>query len=142
MSVLPRVAGQSASGQGAGAMVAVPVGGKPSGMRFGNLEVRPLGGGLGCLFMVLFSVVASVALTVLVNLLLRQHLGLDRVLCGRSVRGVRPFTRQQRIVCGVLARGLLAAQVGWVVSSSQCAPVGPSSAWWNDYGNDNAATCR
>jgi hypothetical protein len=71
MSVLPRVAGQSASGQGAGAMVAVPVGGKPSGMRFGNLEVRPLGGGLGCLFMVLFSVVASVALTVLVNLLLR-----------------------------------------------------------------------
>ena len=38
-------------------------------MRFGNLEVRPLGGGLGCLFMVLFSVVASVVLTVLVNLL-------------------------------------------------------------------------
>jgi hypothetical protein len=37
------------------------------GMRFGNVEVRPLGGGLGCLFMVLFSVV----LTVLVNLLLR-----------------------------------------------------------------------
>jgi hypothetical protein len=50
---------------------AVHVGGKPSGMRFGNLEVRPLGGGLGCLFMVLFSVVASVVLTVLVNLLLR-----------------------------------------------------------------------
>lgn len=50
---------------------AVRVGGKPSGMRFGNLEVRPLGGGLGCLFMVLFSVVASVVLTVLVNLLLR-----------------------------------------------------------------------
>jgi hypothetical protein len=41
------------------------------GMRFGNLEVRPLGGGLGCLFMVLFSVVASVVLTVLINLLLR-----------------------------------------------------------------------
>jgi hypothetical protein len=115
MSVLPRVAGQSASGQGAGAMVAVPVGGKPSGMRFGNLEVRPLGGGLGCLFMVLFSVVASVALTVLVNLLLRQHLGLDRVLCGRSVRGVRPFTRQQRIVHGVLVRRHLAAHVGWAV---------------------------
>ena len=40
-------------------------------MRFGNVEVRPLGGGLGCLFMVLFSVVASVVPTVLVNLLLR-----------------------------------------------------------------------
>jgi hypothetical protein len=38
-------------------------------MRLGNLEVRPLGGGLGCLFMVLFSVVASLVLTVLVNLL-------------------------------------------------------------------------
>jgi hypothetical protein len=50
---------------------AVRVGGKPSGMRFGNLEVRPLGGGLGCLLMVLFSVVASVVLTVLINLLLR-----------------------------------------------------------------------
>jgi hypothetical protein len=50
---------------------AVPVGGHSYGMRFGNLEVRPLGGGLGCLFMVLFSVVASVVLTVLVNLLLR-----------------------------------------------------------------------
>jgi hypothetical protein len=40
-------------------------------MRFGNLEVRPFGRGLGCLFMVLFSLVASVALTMLVNLLLR-----------------------------------------------------------------------
>jgi hypothetical protein len=50
---------------------AVRVGGKPSGMRLGNLEVRPLGGGLGCLLMVLFSVVASLVLTVLVNLLLR-----------------------------------------------------------------------
>ena len=40
-------------------------------MRFGGLEVRPLGGGLGCLFMVLFSVVASVALTLLINLQLR-----------------------------------------------------------------------
>jgi hypothetical protein len=39
-------------------------------MRFGNVEVRPLGGGLGCLLMVLFSVIASVVLTVLVNLLL------------------------------------------------------------------------
>jgi hypothetical protein len=52
-------------------MFAVPVGGQSNGMRFGNLEVRPLGGGLGCLFMVLFSVVASVVLTVLLNLLLR-----------------------------------------------------------------------
>jgi hypothetical protein len=71
MSVLPRVAEQSPSGQSAGAWFAVPVGDKPSGMRFGNLEVRPFGRGLGCLFMVLFSLVASVALTMLVNLLLR-----------------------------------------------------------------------
>jgi hypothetical protein len=34
------------------------------------VEVRPLGGGLGCLFMVLLSVAASVVLTMLVNLLL------------------------------------------------------------------------
>ena len=40
-------------------------------MRLGNLEIRPLGGGPGCLLMVLFSVVASVVLTVLLNLLLR-----------------------------------------------------------------------
>jgi hypothetical protein len=40
-------------------------------MRVGNLEVRPLGGGLGCLFMALFSVVASLVLTALVNLLMR-----------------------------------------------------------------------
>jgi hypothetical protein len=46
---------------------AAPVAVQSRGMRFGNVEVRPLGGGLGCLFMVLFSVV----LTVLVNLLLR-----------------------------------------------------------------------
>ena len=38
-------------------------------MRFGNVEVRPLGGGLGCLAMLLFSLVASVLLTLLVNLL-------------------------------------------------------------------------
>jgi hypothetical protein len=50
---------------------AVPVGGRSCGTRFGNLEVRPLGGGLGCLFMVLFSAVASVVLTVLINMLLR-----------------------------------------------------------------------
>jgi hypothetical protein len=50
---------------------AVPVGGSRPACASGNLEVRPLGGGLGRLFMVLFSVVASVPLTVLVNLLLR-----------------------------------------------------------------------
>lgn len=37
-------------------------------MRFGNVEIRPLGGGLGCLLMILFSVVASIVLTVLVNI--------------------------------------------------------------------------
>lgn len=52
-------------------MFATPVAGQSTGMRFGNVEVRPLGGGLGCLVMVLCSVVASVVLTVLVNLLLR-----------------------------------------------------------------------
>jgi hypothetical protein len=49
---------------------AAAVGGHSCGMRL-RVEVRPLGGGLGCLFMVLFSLVASVVLTVLVNLLLR-----------------------------------------------------------------------
>ena len=39
-------------------------------MRIGNVEIRPLGGGLGCLLMILFSVLAPVVLTVLVNLLL------------------------------------------------------------------------
>ena len=39
-------------------------------MRFGNMEIRPLGGGVGCLMMLLFSVVASVIATVLLNLLL------------------------------------------------------------------------
>jgi hypothetical protein len=40
-------------------------------MRFGDIEVRPLGGGFGCLGMILFSVLASVVLTVVVNLLIR-----------------------------------------------------------------------
>ena len=40
-------------------------------MRIGNVDVRPLGGGAGCLVMVLVSVVLSVLLTVAVNLLLR-----------------------------------------------------------------------
>jgi hypothetical protein len=39
-------------------------------MRFGNTEVRVLGGGLGCLTMILLSIIASVVLTVLVNLVL------------------------------------------------------------------------
>jgi hypothetical protein len=36
-----------------------------------NVEVRPLGGAPGCLMMILFSVVASIVLTVLVNVLAR-----------------------------------------------------------------------
>jgi hypothetical protein len=37
-----------------------PVGGQSIEMRFGNVEVQPLGGRLGCLFMVLFPVLAAV----------------------------------------------------------------------------------
>lgn len=40
-------------------------------MRFGNVEIRPLGGGVGCLLMILISVVGSILLTVCLNLLLR-----------------------------------------------------------------------
>lgn len=40
-------------------------------MRIGNVEVRPLGGGLGCLLMILASLVLSVLCTVGANLLLR-----------------------------------------------------------------------
>jgi len=36
-----------------------------------NVEIRPLGGRLDCLLMVLFSVAGSVILTVLLNLQLR-----------------------------------------------------------------------
>ena len=39
-------------------------------MRFGNVEIRPLGGGKGCLLMILFSVVLSIIATVIINLLL------------------------------------------------------------------------
>jgi hypothetical protein len=35
------------------------------------MQIRPLGGLPGCLLMIVFSVVASVVLTVLVNLLVR-----------------------------------------------------------------------
>ena len=41
-------------------------------MRIGrNVEVMPLGGKLGCLTMILVSIIASVVLTVLVNALVR-----------------------------------------------------------------------
>lgn len=40
-------------------------------MRLGrNVEVRPLGGGAGCLGMLLVSLVLSVLLTIIVNVLL------------------------------------------------------------------------
>lgn len=40
-------------------------------MRFGEWEVRPLGGAPGCFAMVALSILASVVLTVLLNLVLR-----------------------------------------------------------------------
>jgi hypothetical protein len=40
-------------------------------VRIGNVEVRPLGGGLGCLLMILVSILLSVILTVGLNILLR-----------------------------------------------------------------------
>ncbi|MCU1496974.1 MAG: hypothetical protein JWM47_927 [Acidimicrobiales bacterium] len=40
-------------------------------MRRGNVEIRPLGGGAGCLTMIAFSILASVLLTLVVNLLMR-----------------------------------------------------------------------
>jgi hypothetical protein len=40
-------------------------------VRLGNVEIRPLGGGVGCLLMIVLSIVASVVLTLLVNLILR-----------------------------------------------------------------------
>ncbi len=39
-------------------------------MRFGNMEIKPLGGRAGCITMILVSVAASILLTVLLNLLL------------------------------------------------------------------------
>lgn len=45
--------------------------GYPTRMRMGNWDVRPLGGAPGCLAMILISIVASVVLTVTLNLLLR-----------------------------------------------------------------------
>lgn len=40
-------------------------------MRFGNFEIRPLGGGSGCLMMIAISIFLSVVGTVILNLLLR-----------------------------------------------------------------------
>jgi hypothetical protein len=42
-----------------------------SGMRIGNVEIRPVGGGVGCLLMILASIVLSVLCTVGANLLIR-----------------------------------------------------------------------
>lgn len=44
---------------------------KGGAMRMGRYEVQPLGGGVGCLGMLLFSVVASILLTVILNLIVR-----------------------------------------------------------------------
>jgi len=38
-------------------------------MRIGNTEIRPLGGAPGCLARILFSIIASILLTVLLNLI-------------------------------------------------------------------------
>ena len=40
-------------------------------MKLGRWQVQPLGGGIGCLTMILISVVGSIVLTVLLNLLTR-----------------------------------------------------------------------
>jgi hypothetical protein len=40
-------------------------------MRVGNVDIRPLGGGPGCLLMILVSILLSVVLTVGLNLLIR-----------------------------------------------------------------------
>jgi hypothetical protein len=40
-------------------------------MRLGNTQIRPLGGGVGCLIMILVSVVLSVLCTVGANILIR-----------------------------------------------------------------------
>ena len=50
----------------------------------------------------------------------------------------RLFTRQPRIVHGVLARVLLAAQVGWVVQAVRSCRA--DSARWNDRRNDVAGS--
>ena len=47
-----------------------PTRGRPRAMRMGNTQVRFLGGPVGCLGMLLFSILASIALTILLNVLL------------------------------------------------------------------------
>jgi len=39
-------------------------------MRLGDTEIRPLGGGIGCLLMIAISVIASIVVTVLLNVIL------------------------------------------------------------------------
>ncbi len=39
-------------------------------MKFGNWDVRPLGGWMGCLAMIVISIVLSVLLTLIINLLI------------------------------------------------------------------------
>ena len=39
--------------------------------RRGSVRIRPLGGALGCVGMIAFSIVASLLLTLIVNLLIR-----------------------------------------------------------------------
>ena len=45
--------------------------GHRASMRIGRTEVRPVGGAPGCLAMLAFSVLASVLLTIILNLALR-----------------------------------------------------------------------
>jgi hypothetical protein len=40
-------------------------------VKLGRWDVQPLGGGIGCFAMILLSVIASIVLTVLLNLLIR-----------------------------------------------------------------------
>lgn len=53
------------------APVRVPRGPHEEGPTVSPLRVRPLGGAVGCLTMIAVSIVASIVLTVLLNLLLR-----------------------------------------------------------------------
>jgi hypothetical protein len=57
-----------------------------------------------------------------------------KVRRSKALLAGQPITRQERIVHGMLAGAVLAGHVG--ASSSQCAPVGPSSVVWNDCEND------
>jgi hypothetical protein len=45
--------------------------GSRGGMRLGNVEIRPLGGGLGCLLMIVGSILLSVLCTIGANLVSR-----------------------------------------------------------------------